>query len=699
MNVNGVRLFPLTNAQLRLWYTELLYPNTTLGTLSATVFIQGKIKIDILQESIRLVIQQNEALRTRIVEHSGEPKQYVEPYAEREIEFQDFSELHNKNDAEEWLDLYNRKPIELIQSELFEFVLFKMSNHQYGYNFKIHHIVSDGISMNLVGNQIAQNYTALINETWTAGDQIESYFDYIITEQEYLNSQRYQKDRAYWLDKFQTIPDVISIKPFNPLSSDTVAKRNNVIINSELYSAFTAFCQQNKISMFTFFLSAFYIYVHKVTNQNDIAIGTVYANRTTKKEKETVGMFASTAATRLFVDPETDLFSFLQRVAKEQSAILRHQKYPYNQLIQDIREHSGSKDLNRLFGIAVEYQLLTLLDVGQMKIQSRVNFCGHEGNDLTLHIKEILNDQLIILDVHYRSCLFSEDEVQRMLEQIIMIAEKMIRYPHHQITEVSLLSIEEKNTILNKFNASAAEYPREKTVHQLFEEQVERTQDKAAVIYEGSQLTYRELNERANQLARTLRARGVQVDDRVAIMAERSLEMIVGIFGILKAGGAYVPIDPEYPAERIRYMLEDSGAKLVLSQRCLQDRISYVGDTLFLDESIYDTDSSNLTPLAGPDHLAYVIYTSGSTGQPKGVLTTQQNIVRTVVNNHYLTITPEDRILQLSNYAFDGSAFDIFGALLNGALLVLIRKEHILDIAALSQILKEEKITIFFLTT
>ncbi|WP_235604064.1 amino acid adenylation domain-containing protein [Bacillus gaemokensis] len=250
------------------------------------------------------------------------------------------------------------------------------------------------------------------------------------------------------------------------------------------------------------------------------------------------------------------------------------------------------------------------------------------------------------------------------------------------------------------FNDTATEYPCEKTIHQLFEEQVERTPDHVAVLFENQHLTYRELNERANQLARTLRGEGVQADQLVGIMVERSLEMIVGILGILKAGGAYVPIDPEYPEERIRYMLEDSGTKILLSQRHLQDKLSFTSKILFLDdEAIYHEDGSNLESKTGPNHLAYVIYTSGTTGNPKGILTTHRNIIRVVQDTNYISFSTQDKVLQLSSYAFDGSTFDIYGSLLNGSELILISKEVLLNMEKLTNYIVRENITVLFITT
>ncbi|WP_281935450.1 condensation domain-containing protein, partial [Paenibacillus tyrfis] len=519
MSTNAIKLFHLTHAQQRIWYTELLYPNTTTCVLSGTVVIRGKLDLNVLRQSIDSVIQQNEAFRIKLTQENGEPMQYIEPYAYKEIEFLDFSEDNHASRAEEWLDRHNRTPMELLHSDLYHFVIFKLNDEQYWYNLKMHHIVSDGISMNLLANQIAENYVALKKGALSAGEEKNSYIDYINAERQYEESERFQKDKAYWMDKFQSLSEVVSLKSYNPLVTSTAAERKSLIINDDLYRRLTAFSQQNKISVLTFFMSAVYIYMHKVTNRNDIAIGTIYANRTTKKEKDTIGMFASTVATKIFVDPEQDLLSFLQRVAKEQSAILRHQKYPYNQLIQDLRGKHNNKDIQRLFGIAVEYQPMRFLEYDQISAQSKIEFSGHEGNDFVLHIKEMLNEQHIVLDVHYRTHLFEEHEVQRMLEQLLTIAEHMIRCPFEKIAEVSLISEEEKNTILTAFNDTWAAYPREKTIHGLFEEQAERAPEQVAVVFEDEKLTYRELNEKANRLARTLRTEGVRPDQPVAIMA------------------------------------------------------------------------------------------------------------------------------------------------------------------------------------
>nr|WP_277344895.1 non-ribosomal peptide synthetase [Paenibacillus thiaminolyticus] len=687
-------MFPLTHAQQRIWYTELLYPNTTTCMLSATITIRGTINRELLEQAIQLVIQQNEAFRIKITQKNSEAMQYVDPYVHKPIDFLDFSE-YDESHVDEWLNLHNRMPIKLLHSDLYQFVILKINDEEYRYSFKVHHIVSDGISMNLAINQITENYVRLTEGTLSAGDEKQPYTDYIDTEQDYGKSERCQKDKAYWLEKFQSLPEITGMKSYNPLVTSTAAKRKSLTISSALYHKLMAFSRENKISVFIFFLSAMYIYLHKASNQNDITIGSVYANRTTKKEKDTVGMFASTVAGRMSVESELDLLSFLQRVAKEQKTILRHQKYPYNQLIQDLREKHNNKDIQRLFGIAVEYQAIRFLDFDNFSVRTKVEFGGHEGNDCVLHIKEMSNDQQLVLDVHYRTHIFEENEIQQMLEQIIMIAEHMIHRPFKKIVEVSLISEEEKNTILNVFNDTWADYPRGKTIHQLVEEQAERTPDRAAVVCEGSQLTYRELNTKANQLARTLRAEGVRPDQPVGLLAERSLEMIVGILAIMKAGGAYVPMDPEYPEERIGYMLEDSGAKLLLTQSHLQKCESFDGKRLMLDdEQMYSEAGSNLEPMAGPDSLAYVIYTSGTTGKPKGVMVEHRGLCNLKpLFEDTLHIGEQDHVVQFASLSFDASCWEMFKALFTGATLYIPAKETILDPRLFEDYMSRHRIT------
>lgn len=328
----------------------------------------------------------------------------------------------------------------------------------------------------------------------------------------------------------------------------------------------------------------------------------------------------------------------------------------------------GNKDIQRLFGVSMEYRLINWVDLDDVRILTDYDFCGDEVNDFVLHIVEILDEGELVLDVDYRTELFERSEVKDMVSQLLTIAEQIIHSPQLSIAEVNLLGEPEEQSILALSEGAAVDYPREKTIHGLFEEQAERTPDHVAVQMDEQSITYLALNEQANQLARYLRSEGVGADTLVGIMADRSLEMVIGMLAILKAGGAYVPIDPDYPEERIHYMLEDSGVRLLLTQSHLWESTTFDGKLVSLDDSTtYTGDASNLESISGPNHLAYVIYTSGTTGKPKGTLIEHKNVVRLLFNDKNLfDFTSQDTWTLFHSFCFDFSVWEMYGALLYG---------------------------------
>ncbi|MGG1642432.1 non-ribosomal peptide synthase/polyketide synthase [Paenibacillus sp. NRS-1782] len=694
--MNDIQLYDLTNAQKRIWYTELLYPDTSVSQLSGTAKMKGRIHIAAFMQSINLIIKQYDAFRIRITSVDGVPRQYVVPYEERQLEYLDLTHYESVSEVETLLEQHKSKPLQLLDSELFQFLIVKISEDEYWINTKMHHIISDGISMVIYGNQLTEFYMQIIQGNEPTLNDDCSYIQYIAEENAYELSDRYQKDKTYWLNKFSDLPELTGWKSYNPLSLSTRAVREHFTVPEVLYHELQAFCQQNRISLFQFFMGAMYIYIHKVTNQPDVVIGTSFANRGNKKEKQKIGMFVSTAAARTYVEKDMDVLSFLQDVARDQMSVLRHQKYPYNQLIQDLREMHGNRDIQRLFGVSMEYRLINWVDLDEVRILTDYDFCGDEVNDFVLHIVEILDEGELVLDVDYRTTLFERSEVTDMVSQLLTIAEQIIHAPQLSIAEVTLLGEADEQSILALSEGIVADYPREKTIHGLFEEQAERTPDHVAVQMGEQSITYLALNEQANQLARYLRSEGVGADTLVGIMADRSLEMIVGIMGILKAGGAYVPIDPDYPEERIRYMLEDSGVRLLLTQSHLWESTTFDGKLVNLDEvASYTGDTSNLESISGASNLAYVIYTSGTTGKPKGTLIEHKNVVRLLFNDKNLfDFNAQDTWTLFHSFCFDFSVWEMYGALLYGGKLVIVPSLTAKSPAAFLELLKDNKVTI-----
>ncbi|SCW56608.1 non-ribosomal peptide synthase domain TIGR01720/amino acid adenylation domain-containing protein, partial [Paenibacillus tianmuensis] len=695
-----VKLYPLTQPQQRIWYTELLYPNRNASTIILNIKMNGAVNTDILKQAIGIVVQRSDSFRIRIASDNGVPWQYIVPYAEEDLVIGHLEMPQEQ--AAEWLKKNNVVPFKLLHAPLYQFTIIRIHEEEIWLSLRMHHIATDGVSMIETLDQVTGFYQELANGTFDAASSLKanSYLDFIQAEQEYEQSDRYQKDKAYWFDKFSEFPETIGLKTYNPLTLSTAGRREGAELSEELHKGIKAFCEEHRISLFTFFLSALYIYVHKVTQEQDIPIGTLYANRTNKKEKDTIGMFVSTVATRVRVEPETGLLAFLQSVAKEQSSILRHQRYPYNKVIQDLRETRRSQDIQRLFGGSIQYRTYSFAKFGEFTMQPDNDFCGDIVNDFDIHMVDELDRGKMMLYFDYRTELFDEQEVAQIIRQFLAVAEGMIKSPTQTIQQLSLLSETEKETILNVFNDTAADYPSGQSIAALFEEQAGRTPEQTAMVCEGKALTYGDLNERANRLARTIRALGVTADDTVGMIAERSTQMVVGILGILKAGGAYVPVDPDYPEERVRYLLEDSGVNVLLTERKELVTEHFKGTTLDISrKEVYDEDGSNLEPVSGPNHLAYVIYTSGTTGKPKGVMVEQRNVVRLVKNTDYAALDETTRILQTGSVVFDASTFEIWGALLNGGQLHLVNKDMILHAASLKQTIQEKGITTMFLTT
>ncbi|MGW8444293.1 non-ribosomal peptide synthase/polyketide synthase [Paenibacillus sp. S33] len=659
MTQNNIQLFALSQPQQRIWYTELVYPSRNTSTIIATVKIMGTVRIDALQQAINRVIAQNDSFRIKITVRDGVPYQYVEPFAAQSIEALQFTQ----EEAELWVSYHNAQPFPLLDSQLYRFVILQLGEEDTWISFKMHHIISDGFTMEKAINEITRNYMNIVHDTDSdTPPPANSYLDFIQTEQSYEQSERYHKDKKYWTEKFTDLPEVTGLKSYNPLTVNTAARREIYTLEHELYRGVTAFCEAHNISIFTFFLAALYIYLHKTTGEQDLTVGTLYANRTLKKEKNTMGMFVSTVATRLRVEPESELLTFLQGVGREQASILRHQRYPYNKVIQDLREQQSSTDIRRLFGVTIQYRTLSFSRFDEAVQQVDADFCGDTVNDFDIAMIDMLDDDKLILQLDYRIELFSEQEIARIIQQFLNVADHMVKGPQKQIQELSLMSDEERAQIVNVFNATAAPYPQDVGIHELFEEQVERIPDQIAVMFGNQRLTYRELNERANSLARVLQLHGVGPDKLVGLMVQRSVEMVVGLLAVLKAGGAYVPIDPEFPSTRIKYMLEDSDVTVLLTSRDLAEEHQCNANTLFLEDAeLYQGESGNLGAIARPEHLAYVIYTSGTTGKPKGVMVEHHSVLNRILwmHNRY-GLSSEDTILQKTTFTFDVSVWELF---------------------------------------
>ena len=705
MSENTNQRFPLTQAQLRIWYTEMMNPDTTLSMLSESLKIQGgPLDVEVLKQAIYQIIRHNDAFRIRIGFENNEPVQWFEDPSNIVPEC-DYAEVDGYAEAEAWLDRFNRIPIGMFEPRLYHIVILKINENEHWVVCKFNHIILDGLSSDTMLHLIMEYYIEIAKGNVPAHHAQSGYLDYIHADQEYEKSDRYQKDKAYWLEKFRTLPEVMGVKSYSSYAVSTEAKRKSVVLSGTFYEKLKVFSEQNNVSLFTLFLAVLYVYLYKATGNEDISVGTILANRTSKKEKETLGMFASTVAGRITVDPDQTLISLLHYIAKEQKSDLRHQKYPYNQLIQDLREiYPNKQEVQDLFRVSMEYLPLRHAHYDNLSVRHYPNFCGHEAGDFLVDVYDSIDDQLIDLHVTYRAQLYDDGEASRLVDQLLAIIHQILDRPDQTLRELSLLSEAEKENILTRFNPPAVDDSQEQLLPLRFEEQAAKAPGQIAVVDKDKQLTYGELNERANRLAGVLRGLGVGRESIVGILADRSAETLVGVMAVWKAGGAYVPLDPDYPQDRIQFMLEDSASAVLLTQTGLKDRVeawlkqdAALQTVLCLDdEALYAGDPANVPNVNEPHDLAYVIYTSGTTGRPKGVMIEHRSLTNTAAAyRREYRLDETMRLLQLASFSFDVFVGDVARTLYNGGTMVICPKEDRIDPVRMYGWIREYGVTVF----
>ncbi|XOS92302.1 condensation domain-containing protein [Brevibacillus laterosporus] len=581
------KTYTLSNPQKRIWYTEMMHPDTAVNIMAGFIKITGQSDYPKLCQAINAAIYAHDALRIRLTDEGQvEPRQYLLDYQERQFPVIDYSKkvAHPKledvsiaqeyeqksiiNKVVEWAESQTKIPMELFHSDLYDISIHLIDDEQMWVYCRFHHLIADGVSIDMFCNEFMDNYVRLL-----AGESIElevqpSYLSYLDSEKEYEASVRFQMDKSYWQEAFSSLPEVNGIKQVPTYQSSTLAARESVRISKRLQALVHTFCKEYQVSVNALFLATLSIYLQKLTFSEDITIGTLYGNRTNRTDASMFGMFVSTQPFRTQVNTQLDFVSYVRQITQKQVSILRHQKYPYNLLMQELRKkHRG---MDELFTIVLEYQPMKWGEKGQLTYSMEWLFSGHVGYPLYVHVKENIDNGQMMLTLDYQVELFDKSEITRVAEQLLLLLQNGVEEPSKKVGELQLLSGQERQLLLS-FNETQNDYPLDKTVHQMFEEQAEKTPEHIAVIFENKHLTYRELNEQANRLARRLRQKGVQPDQPVAMLTERSLEMLIGIFAIMKAGGAYLPIDPEFPNERMEYMVQDSGAVVLLVHPSLLD--------------------------------------------------------------------------------------------------------------------------------
>ncbi len=673
-----------------MWYIEKLYPGTSIGIISATLKLKGSIDYCILEKAVNRLIEFNDAIRIRIREIDSIPMQYVVPYQYQKLDFVDFSQK-GYDSLYEWDMLMTQEPFKLTESSLSYFALVKASDKEGGVFIKLHHIVSDAWSfVYIIGNKIVENYRYFCRFS-NVPDDIEksgldalpvaeknpSYLECIESEANYLKSERFQKDKLYWNEVFKTAPEYTTLKANRSERASMPAKRKTFVIPSSTTAMIRNFCRSTGTTIFAVFAAALTIYLNRVLQREDIVLGTPVLNRCNAREKNMLGMFVTNVPIRIGVADDVDFNTFSTDISRNWLRVLKHQKYPYQLLLKDIREKFGNID--SLYDILISYQnaKLNRIDV-ELKYEGRWHFNGYQVDSLYIHINDREDEGNLIVDYDFLSKLFYSKEIEYIHRHLMNLIHDALAHPSKKLYEIEFMDMEEKHRILYDFNNARADYPLDKTVHRLFEQRVEKSPNDVALVFKDNETTYVELNRKANRIAWLLREKGIKPDDIVGEMLSRSPDLLAAIMCLLKAGGAYLPIDPELPDERIRIILCDSGASALLIKDAANGRIDLSDEPIeVIDFNTACTNTENPPEVCSSDNLSYVMYTSGSTGTPKGAMIEHRSLVNfSMAVTDFFGFAPGERVMSIATMSFDIFIFEIFPSLINGMTIIMADEEQ-----------------------
>jgi len=693
-------MYALTNPQKSIWLTEQFYKGTSIENITGTVIVSQKVDFKALEKAINLFVKNNDSFRLKFTVKDGIVMQYVDTFTEFNIEL-----ISVETDKD--VKCLERKmcdiPFDTLEHFLFNFKLFKFSNGHGGFIINAHHLIADAWTAGLVVNQIMGYYESLITNQEIPNEQ-PSYIDYIHSENEYLNSEKFNKDKAFWNEMFETIPEVATIPSMKKETKEIscTAKRKLFNIPKETIDLINEFCKTKKSSVFNFFMGVISLYLSRVSGLDEFVIGSPILNRGSFKEKQTTGMYISTIPFKVSLNHDGLFADFISKISVDFLKIFRHQKYPYQYLLEDLRNKDNS--IPNLYNILISYQNVRS-NKQSANIPYDARWIGNNNlsDDINIHLYDMNDTGSLSMAYDYLISKYTIDDICFIHARILHIINQILENNQIKLNEIEIVTPDEKRKILYDFNDTKADYPKDKTITQLFEEQVEKTPDKTAVVFENEQLTYRELNERANKLANYLLDKGITSKTNVGILTSRSFDSIIGFLAILKLDCTYVPIDPTYPIDRIEYMISSSFINYILGNEDMSvlENINSNISLINIDIDNYNNFSSkfNIKQDFNPNSNLYIIFTSGSTGKPKGVTISHKNMINLITFERDKTcfLANAHNILQFATMSFDVSYQEIYSALLNGLSLVLIKDDIRKNIQTLSEYIDQHSIDTLFI--
>ncbi|MFZ0922507.1 MAG: amino acid adenylation domain-containing protein, partial [Candidatus Acidiferrales bacterium] len=672
----------LSFAQQRLWFFDQLEPGLPAYNIPAAVRLKGPLNLAALERSLNEIVGRHESLRTTFANVEGRPTQVIAPTLMIKLPVVDLRKLpvsERETEIRRLITAEAQRPFDLSRGPLIRGTVLRLGDEEHVGLLTMHHIVSDGWSTGILVRELATLYVAFCFGGPSPLPALPiQYADFAHWQRQWLQGEVLETQIAYWKEQLagaRTLIDLPTDLPRPPVQTFHGAHQS-LVMRKQLKDGLKALGRQEGVTLFMTMLAAFNVLLYRYTSQDDLIVGTPIANRQRLETEGLIGFFVNALVLRTDLSGNPSFLELLRRLRQVCLGAYSHQDLPFDRLIEELHL---KRDLSRnpLFQVMFALQNVPLrpLELPGLILSPVEGDSETAHFDLTLQIVD--TEQELTATFVYNTDLFEAATIARMLGNFQVLLEAIVADPEQRLSDLPLLTEVERRQLLVEWNGTKTDCPRDLCIHQLFEVQVKRTPDAVAVVFETEQLTYGELNRRANRLAHHLRALGVGPEVLVALCLERSLEMVIGQLAILKAGGAYVPLDPAYPKERLAFILKDAQVPVVLTQGPLVTTFAeYNAKIICLDsgsETLARESEENPSSSTLPENLAYVIYTSGSTGQPKGVLVSHGAIADHCRNaqRHY-ELDFRDVVLQFASLSFDVSLEEILPTLIVGARLVIM---------------------------
>ncbi|MBG9805188.1 MULTISPECIES: non-ribosomal peptide synthetase DhbF [Bacillus] len=690
--------YSLTGAQTGIWFAQQLDPDNPIYNTAEYIEINGPINIALFEEALRHVTKEAESLHVRFGENMDGPWQMINPSPDVQLHVIDVSsEPDPEKTALNWMKADLAKPVDLGYDPLFNEALFIAGPDRFFWYQRIHHIAIDGFGFSLIAQRVASTYTALIKGQTAKSRSFGSLKAILEEDTDYRGSEQYEMDRQFWLDRFADAPEVVSLADRAPRTSNSFLRHTAYLPPSDV-KALKEASRYFSGSWHEVMIAVSAVYVHRMTGSEDVVLGLPMMGRIGSASLNVPAMVMNLLPLRLTVSSSMSFSELIQQISREIRSIRRHHKYRHEELRRDLKLIGEN---HRLFGPQIN---LMPFDYG-------LDFAGARGtthnlsagpvDDLSINVYDRTDGSGLRIDVDANPEVYSESDIKLHQQRILQLLQTASAGEDMLIGQMELLLPEEKEKVISKWNETAKS---EKLVslQDMFEKQAVLTPERIALMCDDIQVNYRKLNEEANRLARLLIEKGIGPEQFVALALPRSPEMVASMLGVLKTGAAYLPLDPEFPADRISYMLEDAKPSCIITTEeiaaSLPDNLAVpelVLDQAVAQEIIKRYSPENPDVSVSLDHPAYIIYTSGSTGRPKGVVVTQKSLSNFLLSmQEAFSLGEEDRLLAVTTVAFDISALELYLPLISGAQIVIAKKETIREPQALAQMIENFDINI-----